>query len=57
MKKYYYIDKRNAWDTVQIGLFESYSAAKSALNIGWDESLIKEATPAMIEKYLKDKMP
>lgn len=57
MKKYYYIDKRDAWDTVQIGLFESYEAAKSALNIGWDESLIKEATPTMIEKYIKDKMP
>jgi hypothetical protein len=55
MKKYYYIDKRNAWDTVQIGLFESYESAKRSLNIGWDESLIKEATPEMIEKYLKQK--
>jgi hypothetical protein len=55
MKRYYYIDKRNAWDTVQIGLFESYESAKKSLNIGWDESLIKEATPEMVEKYLKQK--
>jgi len=57
MKKYYYIDKRNAWDTVQIGLFESYEEAKQHLEIGWDKSLIKEANPEMIEKYLKEKKP
>lgn len=54
MKKYYYIDKRNAWDTVQIGLFESYEEAKQHLEFGWDKSLIKEATLEMIEKFLKE---
>jgi hypothetical protein len=54
MKKYYYIDKRSAWDTVQIGLFENYESAKKSLNIGWDESLIKEATLKMIEKHLNN---
>ena len=54
MTKYYYIDKRSAWDTVQIGLFENYESAKKSLNIGWDESLIKEATLKMIEKHLNN---
>lgn len=52
-KKYYVIGPRNAWDTVEIGLFESYEEAKSTLGYPNDERIIREATPQEIEDYLR----
>lgn len=51
-KKYYVIGPRNAWDTVEIGLFSSSEEAKSTLGYPNDESIIREATPQEIEDYL-----
>ena len=51
-KKYYVIGPRNAWDTVEIGLFESYGEALDHLPITSSEDIIREATPKEIEVYL-----
>jgi hypothetical protein len=50
-KKYYVIGPRNAWDTVEIGLFESYNDALYHLPGNSSESIIREATPSEIEKH------
>ena len=52
-KKYYVIGPRNAWDTVEIGLFKSYRDAVDNLGYPNDESIIREATPQEIEDYLR----
>jgi len=52
-KKYYVIGPRNAWDTVEIGLFESYRDAVDNLGYPNDESIIRQATPQEIEAYLR----
>jgi hypothetical protein len=54
-KKYYVIGPRNAWDTVEIGLFESYRSALDALPCSANENIIREATSKEIEVYLTQK--
>jgi hypothetical protein len=39
------ISARNAWDTVEIGPFNTREEAVKCLEIGWGEELIKEFKP------------
>ena len=55
-KKYYVIGPRNAWDTVDIGLFESYRDAVDNLSYPNDKNIIREATPQEIEAYLREQV-
>ena len=42
-RKYYYLSARNAWDNVEIGLYESKQKALSYVPIGCLDSIVKEA--------------
>ena len=50
-KKYYYLGARSAWDTVEIGLYESKQKALYDVPIGYDESIVKEADFNRIAKF------
>lgn len=52
-KKFYKITARNAWDTVSIGPFNSFSEAKAHLEIGWSEKLIQPLTDFEVRKYVE----
>ena len=50
-KKYYYIGARSAWDTVEIGLYNSKEAAFLDVPIGFDKSIVKEADQKRINNF------
>lgn len=51
-KKYYVVGARCAWDTVPVGLFESFDAAHGAFPLS-NASIIREATRSEIINYFK----
>lgn len=51
--KFFKITARNAWDTVPIGPFNSFSDAKAHLEIGWSEKLIQPLTDFEVRKYVE----
>ena len=51
-QKYYVMGARSAWDTVEIGLYNSYSEALKDLPIGSSPNIIREATSKEIETFL-----
>ena len=50
-KKYYYLGARSAWDTVEIGLYESKQKALSAVPFWCPDSIVKEADFNRIAKF------
>lgn len=54
MDKYYVIGPRNKWDTVLIGLFDSYEEAAAHVTYPAKKSIIREATRLEVELYARD---
>jgi hypothetical protein len=53
--EYFVMGARSAWDTVEIGLYTSYSSALADLPIGSSPNIIRIATDKEIETFLNNK--